>query len=124
LGGRGRPISEFEASLVYRGSSRIARATQRNPVSQKNKNKQTNKQKNPTNQPTNQKPPNKPKTKQKTKKQELERWLRLLFQRTWVQFLTFVWWLTTVCNSRSREPFFDVFLGHKGHIHAGKIFIK
>jgi hypothetical protein len=44
LGGRGRWISEFEASLVYRVSSRTARATQRNPVS-KNKNKQTNKQK-------------------------------------------------------------------------------
>jgi hypothetical protein len=42
-GGRGRRISEFEASLVYRVSSRTARATQRNPVS-KNKNKQTNKQ--------------------------------------------------------------------------------
>jgi hypothetical protein len=37
-GGRGRLISEFEASLVYRESSRTARATQRNPVS-KNKNK-------------------------------------------------------------------------------------
>jgi hypothetical protein len=36
----GRRISEFEASLVYRVSSRTARATQRNPVS---KNKQTNK---------------------------------------------------------------------------------
>jgi hypothetical protein len=32
LGGRGRGISEFEASLVYRVSSRIARAIQRNPV--------------------------------------------------------------------------------------------
>jgi hypothetical protein len=31
LGGRGR-ISEFEASLVYKVSSRTARATQRNPV--------------------------------------------------------------------------------------------
>jgi hypothetical protein len=31
--GRGRRISEFEASLVYRVSSRTARATQRNPVS-------------------------------------------------------------------------------------------
>jgi hypothetical protein len=38
LGGRGRWISEFEASLVYRMSSRTARAIQRNPVS-KNKNK-------------------------------------------------------------------------------------
>jgi hypothetical protein len=42
LGGRGRQISEFEASLVYRVSSRIARATQRNPAS-KQTNKQTNK---------------------------------------------------------------------------------
>jgi hypothetical protein len=32
LGGRGRWISEFEASLVYKVSSRIARAIQRNPV--------------------------------------------------------------------------------------------
>jgi hypothetical protein len=48
LGGRGRRISEFKASLVYRVSSRTARATQRNPVSKnktkQNKNKQTNKQ--------------------------------------------------------------------------------
>jgi hypothetical protein len=36
-GGRGRRISEFEASLVYRVSSRIARATQRNPVSKNQK---------------------------------------------------------------------------------------
>jgi hypothetical protein len=44
-GGRGRQISEFEASLVYRVSSRTARATQRNPVSKKpkQKTKQTNK---------------------------------------------------------------------------------
>jgi hypothetical protein len=39
LGGRGRRISEFEASLVYRVSSRTARATQKNPVS-KTKQKQ------------------------------------------------------------------------------------
>jgi hypothetical protein len=50
LGGRGRWISEFEASLVYRVSSRTARGRQRNSVS---KNKQTNKQ-----------------TKNKTKKQK------------------------------------------------------
>jgi hypothetical protein len=31
-GGRGRWISEFKVSLVYRVSSRTARATQRNPV--------------------------------------------------------------------------------------------
>jgi hypothetical protein len=42
LGGRGRQISEFEASLVYKVSSRTARDTQRNPVSKKQK---TNKQK-------------------------------------------------------------------------------
>jgi hypothetical protein len=50
LGDRGRQISELEASLVYRVSSRTARTTQRNPVSKQNKtkqkqtNKQTNKQ--------------------------------------------------------------------------------
>jgi hypothetical protein len=32
-GGRGRRISEFEGSLVYKVSSRTARAIQRNPVS-------------------------------------------------------------------------------------------
>jgi hypothetical protein len=46
LGGRGRWISEFEASLFYTVSSRTARAIQRNPVS-KNKTKQSkNKNKN------------------------------------------------------------------------------
>ena len=35
MGGRGR--QEFEASLLYRVSSRTARATQRNPVSKKPK---------------------------------------------------------------------------------------
>jgi hypothetical protein len=45
MGGRGRRISEFEASLVYKVSSRTARAIQRNPVSKNQKtNKQTNKQ--------------------------------------------------------------------------------
>jgi hypothetical protein len=53
LGGRGRQISEFEASLVYRMSSRTVRAIQRNPVSkkkkktEKQKNKQTNKKPKP-----------------------------------------------------------------------------
>jgi hypothetical protein len=42
LGGRGRRIFEFEASLVYRVSSRTAKATQRNPVSKtKTKTKST-----------------------------------------------------------------------------------
>jgi hypothetical protein len=40
LGGRGRGISEFKASLVYRVSSRTAKAIQRNPVSKQNKTKQ------------------------------------------------------------------------------------
>jgi hypothetical protein len=43
LGGRGRWISEFEASLVYKVSARTARATQRNPVSKKTKNNNNNK---------------------------------------------------------------------------------
>jgi hypothetical protein len=43
LGGRGRQICEFKASLVYKVSSRTARAIQRNPVSKTNK--QTNKKK-------------------------------------------------------------------------------
>jgi hypothetical protein len=45
LGGRGRWISEFEASLVYKVSSRTVRATQRNPDSKKQKKKNKNKQK-------------------------------------------------------------------------------
>jgi hypothetical protein len=43
LGGRGRQISEFEASLVYKVSSRTARAIQRKPVSKNKKQKQTKK---------------------------------------------------------------------------------
>jgi hypothetical protein len=44
-GGRGRQISEFEASLVYRVSSRTARITQKNPVlgERKKKKKKTTK---------------------------------------------------------------------------------
>jgi hypothetical protein len=38
-GGRGSRISEFEASLVYRVSSRTARAAQRNPASKNQKKK-------------------------------------------------------------------------------------
>jgi hypothetical protein len=43
LGGRGRRISEFKASLVYRVSSRTARAIQRNPVSKIKKKKKKGK---------------------------------------------------------------------------------
>jgi hypothetical protein len=52
LGGRGRRISEFKASLIYKVSFRTPRAIQRNPVSKKQKEKQTNKQ--TKNQPTKQ----------------------------------------------------------------------
>jgi hypothetical protein len=45
LGGRGRRITEFQASLVYRVSSRTARATQRNPVSKNRKTKKRKKEK-------------------------------------------------------------------------------
>jgi hypothetical protein len=57
LGGRGRRISEFEASLVYRVSSRTARVIQRNPVSK------------------NQKPKTKPKQNKKAKRGRQEKWL-------------------------------------------------
>ena len=43
MGGRGRKISEFKASLVYRVSSRLARATQRNPASKNQNQNQTKK---------------------------------------------------------------------------------
>jgi hypothetical protein len=43
-GGRGRWISEFKASLVYKVSSRTARATQRNPVLGKKKKKERKKE--------------------------------------------------------------------------------
>ena len=43
--GRKRQISEFEASLIYRMSSRPARATLRNPVSKNQKKKRKRKQK-------------------------------------------------------------------------------
>jgi hypothetical protein len=39
LAGRGRWSSEFKASLVYRVSSRTARAIQRNPISKSKQNK-------------------------------------------------------------------------------------
>jgi hypothetical protein len=41
LGGRGKRIYEFGTILVYRVSSRTARATQRNPVLKKKKKKKT-----------------------------------------------------------------------------------
>jgi hypothetical protein len=49
-----RQASEFEASLVYKVSSRTARATQRNPVSKKKKKKKPKNQKNKTKKSTSQ----------------------------------------------------------------------
>jgi hypothetical protein len=43
LGGRGRRISEFKTSLVYKVSFRTARAIHRNPVSKKPKKKKKKK---------------------------------------------------------------------------------
>jgi hypothetical protein len=40
LGGRGRWTSEFEASLVYKVSSRTARATERNCLEKKKRKKE------------------------------------------------------------------------------------
>ena len=45
MGGRGRQISEFEASLVYRVISRTSRAIHTNPFSKKKKKKKNKKQK-------------------------------------------------------------------------------
>ena len=42
MGGRGRGISESEASLVYKVRSRTARAIKRNPVSKQTKQQQNN----------------------------------------------------------------------------------
>jgi hypothetical protein len=50
LGGRGRQISEFEASLVCKVSSKTTRAIQRNPVSKQNKTKQSKAKQNKTKQ--------------------------------------------------------------------------
>jgi hypothetical protein len=79
LGGRGRWISEFKASLVYSVSSRTARATQRNPVSKNQKNKK-NKKKKQNQTKTNQTKTNKQTNKEMKsiikKKRGLARWLR------------------------------------------------
>jgi hypothetical protein len=47
---RGRQTSEFEASLVYKVSSRTARAIQRNRLETKNKTKQNETKQNKTKQ--------------------------------------------------------------------------
>ena len=70
LGGGGRQISEIEALLVYRVSSRTARAIQRQLVSKikkKTKNKTNRNQPTKENKQTKQKSKNKTKTKNKQK---------------------------------------------------------
>jgi hypothetical protein len=69
LGGRDRQISQFEASLVYRVSSKTARATQRNPVSR--------------NKITNNKKKEKRKEKKKKRKKERKRKERKMGGRGW-----------------------------------------
>jgi hypothetical protein len=63
LGGRGRQISEFEASLVYKVSSRTARAAQRNPVQKKKKKKRKEKKR------------KEKKRKEKKRKEKKKRWV-------------------------------------------------
>jgi hypothetical protein len=88
LGGRGRWISEFKASLVYRVSSRTARATQRNPVSKKKKKKKSKTKTKKT------------KQKQKQKSRE-ERGVRIMSNTLQVSlnFLPFI--VTVIINFRS-----------------------
>jgi hypothetical protein len=74
LGGRGRRISELEASLINRvSSSRTARATQRNPVSKTKKKKKKPKKQNNNNNNNNKNP----KKKRKSKKKALDLELRV-----------------------------------------------
>jgi hypothetical protein len=51
LGGRGRQISELEASLVYRVSSRTARAIQKKQKTKQNRTTKQNKTKTKTKKP-------------------------------------------------------------------------
>ena len=69
LGGRGRWTSEFEASLVYKVSSRTARATQRNPVLKQNKTK-------------NKKTKTKKQTKKKKKKKRTWSWKGVCWEKS------------------------------------------
>jgi hypothetical protein len=77
VGGRGKRISEFEESLVYRVSSRTTRAIQRNPVSETKKqtNKKEQKQK---------KTPNKKRNEEKIWGQDMWRSLDEIGGRDWV----------------------------------------
>jgi hypothetical protein len=77
----GREISEFQASLVYRVSSRTAKATQRRPASNKtkqnktkqNKTKQNKTKQNKTKQNKTKQKPNQAKKKKRRRKMEQAR---------------------------------------------------
>jgi uncharacterized protein (DUF2345 family) len=73
-------ISEFEASLVYKVSSRTARAIQRNPVS-KQKQKQKQKHNNNKNKTTTKKTP-------KTKQNKTLLWVALCYRTTFLSAQT------------------------------------
>jgi heme-binding NEAT domain protein len=94
LGGRGRWISEFKASLVYRVSSRTARAIQRNPVSKTKQNK-TKQNKTKTNQ-------NKPKQKKKKKKRKTSKEKEFGFRAIVVQGMELQG--STVLSHRALPP--------------------
>ena len=70
MGDRGRRISEFEASLAYKVNYRIARATQRNPVS---KNKKIKKKPNQTKLKQNKQKKEKRKKSKRERERERER---------------------------------------------------
>jgi hypothetical protein len=76
LGGRGRQISEFEANLVYKVSSKTASAIQRNPVSNNNNHHHHHHQNNNNNNNKNKK------QKQKQTKEKEKRSKRYILERT------------------------------------------
>jgi hypothetical protein len=82
LGGRGRRISEFEASLVYKVSSRTAKATQRNPVSKKKKKNQQQIKTNKTTTTTTTK-----ESEREGKKERFDREIRQAWSQSWIQSL-------------------------------------
>jgi hypothetical protein len=86
-------ISEFEGSLVYKVSSRTARAIQRNPVSKnKNKNKTKQKQTNKKNNKTKQK--QKQKTNQPNKQTKDKEWMVFIHHK--------------ICSAMKRENYLNI----------------
>jgi hypothetical protein len=73
MGGRGRWISEFVVSLVYKLSSRTTKAIQRNPVSKKQKKKQKQYKTKPKKKEKKKKKKDKEKKKKKLKRKSIPR---------------------------------------------------